>query len=126
MATPIQRSGLLSRQSFLIEQNLASLRQAITLVESIDDESYRISPPALAPHRVGGHLRHILEFYECFLDGLVGSHIDYDGRRRDETVETSRVAALGRLRRIIERLESASALRGDSIVWVKVEDAEAA
>ena len=126
MATPILKTGLLSRQSFLIEQNLASLRQAVALVESVDDETYHASPPSLAPHRVGGHLRHILEFYECFLDGLEGSHIDYDARRRDETVETCRLAALGRLQSIIERLERSPALRGDAIVWVRVEDAQAA
>jgi len=120
------KSGLLSRQSFLIEQNVVSLRQAIALLEQIDDETYRSSPPALAPHRVGGHLRHILEFYECFLDGIESSHIDYDARRRDESVETCRATALARTRSIIQGLEKATELRGDSIIWVRVEDARAA
>src|SRR5881296_421852 len=125
MATPIPKSGLLGRQSFLIEQNVVSLRQALAALEQIDDFTYRSSPPTLAPHRVGGHLRHILEFYECFLDGLETSHIDYDARKRDESVETCRMAALEKLRSIIHRLERAPMLRGDSIVWVRVEDAEA-
>jgi len=62
MATPIQKSALQSRHSFLIEQNIQSLRRAAALLEQLDDETYRMSPPSLAPHRVGGHLRHILEF----------------------------------------------------------------
>ena len=70
MATAIQRSALLNRQSFLIDQNVTWLRQAILLLDRMDDRTYLESPPSLAPHRVGGHLRHILEFYECFLDGL--------------------------------------------------------
>jgi len=124
MATPIKKSGLLSRQSFLIEQNVASLRQAIAVLEQIDDFTYRSSPPTLAPHRVGGHLRHILEFYECFLDGIETSHIDYDARKRDESVETCRETALARARSIIQRLEKTGELRGDAIIWVRVEDAQ--
>jgi hypothetical protein len=126
MATPIQRSSLLNRQTFLIEQNVASLRQAIAALEQIDDLTYRNSPPVLAPHRVGGHIRHILEFYECFLDGFECSHIDYDARKRDESVETSREIALARIRLTVlrlERLKKTRELRGDSIVWVRVEDA---
>jgi uncharacterized damage-inducible protein DinB len=114
----------MSRQSFLIEQNIASLRQAVTTLEQIDDLTYRTCPPSLAPHRVGGHLRHILEFYECFLDGLETSHIDYDARKRDETVEMRREMALDRIRSVIERLEQARELRSDPIIWVRVEDAQ--
>ena len=102
------------------------LRQAIAALEQIDDSAYRTSPPGLAPHRVGGHIRHILEFYECFLDGLEFSHIDYDARKRDESVETSRDTALTRIRSTVHRLEQLEKtieLRGDSIVWVRVEDA---
>ena len=125
MATPIQKSALQSQHTFLIEQNAASLRQAIVLLEQIDDETYITSPPSLAPHRVGGHLRHILEFYECFLDGIESSHIDYDARKRDEAIETCRATALARTRSVIRRLETAAQLQGDWIVWVKVEDAPA-
>jgi hypothetical protein len=116
---------LSKRQNFLIDQNVTWLNQAILLLEQMDDETYMASPPSLAPHRVGGHLRHILEFYECFLDGVASSHIDYDARKRDESVETCRTAALNRTRSIIHRLEQAPELRGDSIVWVRVEDAQA-
>src|SRR6059036_2586978 len=121
MATPIERSSLLNRQTFLIEQNVASLRQAVAALEQIDDSTYRSSPPALAPHRVGGHIRHVLEFYECFLDGVELSHIDYDARKRDESVETSREVALARIRETIhrlEQLEKTRELRGDLIIWV--------
>src|SRR5438128_779514 len=110
MATPIQKPALQSRHTFLIEQNAASLRQAIVLLEQIDDETYITSPPSLAPHRVGGHLRHILEFYECFLDGIESSHIDYDARKRDEAVETCRATALARTGSVIRRLETAAQL----------------
>src|SRR5436309_4122057 len=125
MATAIRSSDLLKRQKFLIDQNVTWLRQAIILLEQMDDRTYMASPPALAPHRVGGHLRHILEFYECFLDGIESSHIDYDARKRDESVETCRATALARTMAVIKGLEQAAELRGDSIIWVRVEDARA-
>jgi hypothetical protein len=125
MATAIRTSELFKRQKFLIDQNVTWLGQAILLLEQMDDATYQMSPPSLAPHRVGGHLRHILEFYECFLDGIESSHIDYDARKRDESVETCRTTALAKTRSIVQRLERAPQLRGDSIVWVRVEDAEA-
>lgn len=125
MATSIKGPDPLKRQAFLIQQNVTWLRQAAILLEQLDDDMFRQSPPALAPHRVGGHLRHILEFYECFLDGLETSHIDYDARQRDETVETCRLAAAAKIRSIMYRLQSSLLLRGDSILWVRAEDAQA-
>jgi hypothetical protein len=125
MATAMQRSDCLNRQKFQIEQNVTWLRQAVLLIEQLDDRTYRFSPPSLAPHRVGGHMRHILEFYECFLDGLEASHIDYDARKRDEAIEASRTVALSRIQSIIQRLERTPELRRDSILWVRVEDSPA-
>jgi uncharacterized damage-inducible protein DinB len=36
---------------------------------------------------MGGHVRHILEFFDCFLEGLVIGEIDYTKRKRDLSVE---------------------------------------
>jgi hypothetical protein len=113
-----------SRQSALIEINTRWLRQALRLVECLDDDSYSTTPPGFAPHRAGAHLRHILEFYQCFLDGIESLHIDYDARRRDERIEQSRAAAAGAIHSIIRSLETEPALRGEAIVWVRMEDAE--
>jgi len=89
----------------------------------VSHHAFTSSTKDLAPHRIGSHLRHILEFYECFLDGLDSSHIDYDARKRDESIERSRTAAAMRIYSIIERLENNAALRGDSTVSVRMEDA---
>ena len=105
--------------------NLRWLRQALELVESIDDQTYRGSPPALAPHRVAGHMRHIIEFYECFLAGLDLSQVDYDARRRDFTIESSREVAAARIQMLMRRLEFDPALRGDGVIFVRMEDASA-
>jgi hypothetical protein len=112
------------RQNALIEINITWLLQALELLGRIDHQAFVDSPRGLEPHRVSSHLRHILEFYECFLDGLEKSHIDYDARRRDESIERSRSAAAGRILTVIERLKAAQQVQGDSIIWVRVEDAD--
>jgi hypothetical protein len=114
-----------SRQSILIEINVRWLRQALRLLERLDDEAYSTTPSGFAPHRAGAHLRHILEFYQSFLEGLEWSHIDYDARRRDEAIERSRDAASAAMRSIIRSLETSQELRGERIIWVRMEDAEA-
>src|SRR3954464_8505409 len=62
----------------LLSTNVTWLKQALSLVQQVDDVRFISSPPGLAPHRVGSHLRHVLEFYECFLDGLRSGHLNYD------------------------------------------------
>ena len=110
------------RQEFLIGLNISWLRQAEALLNRISDGVYTASPSGPAPHRAGGHIRHILEFYECLLGGLAGGRVDYDARRRDLLVETSRPAAQARIRSLIHRLETEPALRIDSLVSVRIED----
>ena len=113
-----------SRQSALIEINVRWLRQALRLVGSLADTAYSTTPRGLAPHRAGAHLRHILEFYRCFLEGLECSHIDYDARRRDEAIEHSREAASAAIRSIIRALATSRDLYQERIIWVRMEDAD--
>lgn len=117
--------SITERQTHLIRSNVRWLSQAETLLEKIGDAEYLASPEGFAPQRMGGHIRHILEFYECFLAGLTSAQVDYDARRRDLAVETSRCAALERVGALIQRLEQEPGLRADSELWVRLEDAAA-
>ncbi len=113
------------RHAALIRQNIKWIRQAIILLNVLDDTAYSCSAPGVTPHRAGAHLRHVIEFYDCFLDGLYSLHIDYDARRRDESIVRSCEVAIAKLESICERLETTPALQCDSLVWVRVEDADA-
>ena len=117
-------SAFSSRQSVLIATNIRWLRQALRLLEQLDDMVYSATAPGFAPHRAGSHLRHVLEFYQCFLEGLESSHIDYDSRRRDEAIERSRDAAGSAIRSVIRILETSRGLQEERIIWVRMEDAE--
>ena len=113
-----------SRQSALIAMNIRWLRQALSLLERLDDATYATPPKALAPNRAGAHLRHIVEFYQCFLEGMEWSHIDYDARRRDGAIEQSREAAAAAIRTVIRAFESSRELRSERMVWVRMEETE--
>jgi hypothetical protein len=108
----------------LIAANVAWLKQALSLVQRLDDVTFRSSPQGMAPHRVGSHLRHVLEFYECFLDGLATSRIDYDARKRDESIERRRQSAMTSIQSIVSRLEEVSSFEGDWELAVRMENAD--
>ena len=115
-------SPVRERQEHLIGANIGWLRQAEALLERISDSVYTATPVGLAPHKAGSHLRHILEFYECFLAGLPASNVDYDARKRDSSLERSRPAAGERIRSLIRAFGSELALRTDSVIRVRIED----
>jgi hypothetical protein len=111
--------------SALLDLNKQWLRQALDLLNRIDHRRFSTSPRGLSPHKVCSHLRHIVEFYECFLDGLEWAHVDYDARKRDPEMESSPLAAAVKIRAIIDRLESDPALRHENVLFVRAEDADA-
>ncbi len=114
-----------SRQDVLIQMNVRWLRQALHLLGRLDDIAYATTPRGFAPHRAGAHLRHVLEFYQCFIRGFSSSHIDYDARRRDERIEQSRDTAALAIGSVIRTLETNDELHTERILWIRMEDADA-
>ncbi len=99
--------------SALLNANVQLLDQSLRLLPSLDAAAYR---------HVGPQLRHIIEFYECFLAGLRDGVIDYDARRRDVALEQCRDAAAQRIRGIAFSLMR---VRDDRLLLVRMEDAPA-
>jgi hypothetical protein len=111
--------------SDLVAANIDLLQQAAALMPSLDDSTFSTSPRGLEPHRVGGHLRHVLEFYDCFLDGVKTSGIDYDARKHDKTLERNRHAAGLKISSIMRRLEEAASLPECLALTVRMEGSQA-
>jgi hypothetical protein len=105
----------------LARLNAGWLRQAENLLEEIREEEFGAEALGL---RVASQMRHVIEFYECFLDGLESSHVDYGARRRDVSVEACRGAASARLRMLAGRLETVAASEADRVLFVRLEDAD--
>ena len=86
----------------LVDANVKLLDDAARVVSSLDDRTY--TEPTLGGQRIGAQFRHVIEFYQSFLDGLAGQSIDCDTRKRDVSVEQSRSVALARIESLIKRL----------------------
>lgn len=90
----------------LIRANLQYLKQASTLLDRLDDACFAEPAKCFYGSSIGGHLRHCIEHYQSFLDGLAAGKIDYDARERDVIVETQSEAAMARVGEISRRLEA--------------------
>ncbi len=88
----------------LLAANLHILRQGVELLAQIDDEQYTLTAGPLFAYGVGSHLRHCLDSYACFLQGLPQGRIDYDRRERVELTAQDRGYASTRLAWTMELL----------------------
>lgn len=108
----------------LLDTNLQWLSQAEGLLSDLSDWAYSLAAPSAFGNKAGAHLRHVIEFYEAFLQGLENGHIDYDARPRDAQLERSRVTALLRIRALSEQLLEMKSILADCVLFVRVEDAD--
>src|SRR5215469_9626153 len=115
---------LMERQKHLIQTNMMWLERALATIAAVDDRAFASSPKGMEAHCAGSHLRQIVDFYECFLDGVELGHIDYDAERQDEGVEQDRTVAMDRIRDIAQRLETTAELSRDAAVFVRMDDAQ--
>ena len=90
----------------LICANLHYLRQAQALLDRLDDLCFAEPAKCFYQSSIGGHLRHCLEHYQSFLDGMESGRIDYDARERDVILETQIAAAREKVDEIIAALET--------------------
>ena len=105
-----------------INDCVALLEQAISLLAQIDDAVYSALTPISPRGSVGGHLRHIVNFYQSFLSGYPEGRIDYNKRERDTRFEQDRMYALDSIENTIECLKALSQLRPHDHLSVKTED----
>ena len=81
------------------------LRQVSALINGLSDEQYSALLPVLINNSVGKHVRHIVEFYQCFLNGLQIGCVDYDKRERSLLLETNREFTQNSIENIIDLLK---------------------
>ena len=92
-----------------IGPNVETLRRTLLLVERLTDEQYGHVETRLGAASIGAHVRHVLDHYRLFLDGLPDGEVDYDARERDTEVERSAVLAAAEARRLIAALSALGA-----------------
>ncbi|MDX2186424.1 MAG: DinB family protein [Opitutaceae bacterium] len=79
---------------YLIEQNVAALRQTRLLLSSITAEQYVRPVESCFGSTLGGHVRHLLDHYSSYFKSGSEGWIDYETRERDQRLETDPLFAI--------------------------------
>lgn len=80
------------------------LEQTMDVVRRLSDEEYLAPGPEGVSGSVGKHVRHCLDHVLALETSLRTRQIDYDARRRDAIIESSRSAAIAALQSARDRL----------------------
>jgi len=74
----------------LIKAIKDSFVQLTAALDQLTDQQYTTVSNHLSGATVGQHMRHIIELYQCLLNGYDAGMVCYDHRKRDVAIETSK------------------------------------
>ncbi len=108
----------------LVEDNVSLIDQGVRLLDGLPPEVFTARSTATLGASIGGHLRHNLDHYACFVRGLAQARIDYDDRERAPDIETQPSAASTALRRAAAALRALPPALLDQGVEVRMDTGE--
>jgi len=90
----------------MIKAIIYNLNRGIKLLNSIDDSQY--NDISVAPYfsSIGGHMRHILDVFDCIFDGLETAKIDLAARKRNELAEQKTAFGIAYFDKTIVKLKT--------------------
>ncbi|MBT8317526.1 MAG: DinB family protein [Lutibacter sp.] len=88
----------------MIEAIEKNLERGIQLLEYISDEEY--SNTSIAPYysSIGGHMRHILDVFDCIFNGIIERDINLIERTRNQSVENYTKSGIDYFEKTINQL----------------------
>ncbi len=89
-----------------IQPLVALLQEMRATVARLDDDGYTTPPVGRSSGGVGGHVRHCLDHVAALLAATRTGVCEYDRRRRNTEVETSRDAAAARIDAVTAMVEA--------------------
>lgn len=87
-------------------QNRVLLNQLQDLLRQCTEEEYQFPGDPGFQASIGDHLRHTLDHYRCFLEGLETGKVNYDHRNRESSLARDLDLALEELHRVAQSLEA--------------------
>lgn len=108
-----------------VHDNVVHLRQGIDLLRSISDVQFVATIPPVFANCAGVHIRHIIDQFNCFFDGVQCGRIDYDRRARNRDIEQNRELAIKSLEQVIIQMEKINDDSNKSFVEVKMDGGDA-
>jgi hypothetical protein len=82
--------------------NLTELSELLAGLETKDHFTRSIR--SLGQSTIGEHTRHVIELYQCLLNGYECGAVNYDDRKRDKLLETDITSAIAALNEICREL----------------------
>ncbi len=91
--------------NIVIQSSIHTLNKALALLSSITNN--QLCDTSIPPYNscIGSHIRHILDFYDCILEGIESGSIDLTDRRRDEEMHKNCIYARTNIERVIDDLK---------------------
>ncbi|MNK28885.1 hypothetical protein D3C87_472700 [compost metagenome] len=78
--------------------------QMRAMLEVLSDQQYTAKIGMMSNASIGGHIRHVIEFYLELNQGYACGKVNYDQRKRDHVIENNRLFALQKLEEIVVSL----------------------
>lgn len=107
--------------SHLIDVLKQTLAQEHDLLSQLNDAQYTAPGTGAYKSSIGMHIRHNLDHFAAFFDGIETGSIDYESRQRNHMIEESAEFAIGVINDLIHRLENSS-IDATAKVLVREED----
>jgi uncharacterized damage-inducible protein DinB len=98
-----------------IENNL---RVGMEWVRSLNDEQYCDTSVEPYHSSIGGHIRHVLDIFDCIFSGLDAGHVNLAARNRNVSVETDRQIALEYFEEVLRQLQALRSVDLNQLVEV--------
>jgi len=86
------------------QDNVHLLNQTMVFIGSLTTETYTHRSMLFNADTPGAHVRHIIEHYELFLDGLSKGFINYDLRKRNLQLSSNPQAAIDKIKEIVGQI----------------------
>jgi uncharacterized damage-inducible protein DinB len=90
----------------MIEALVKNLNRGLILLESVTAEQYKDTTVAPYYSSIGGHIRHILDIYDCIFEGLSTCKIDLTARKRNLETEELLAEGINYMATIIGKLQN--------------------
>ncbi len=104
-----------------LQANLGYLAQAASLIKDLDDIHYAQKLDDFHGACVGAHIRHCLDHYDSFVQGLDQGKIDYDTRHRNLATEINTRTAASRIVSLQKQLSSIDLKSAKKEILVKMD-----
>ncbi len=89
----------------MIQTNQQTLNEYIEILMLLEDNVYTTPCGLLTNATIGQHTRHIIELYQCLLNGYQNAEVAYDKRKRDIRIERSKLFAIAQIQDILHQLD---------------------